>query len=182
MHYNQKKHSNRTSLRFSDDTLDYCIKEASNTTSFSVDYEEIPFQASYYEERNVWFRNAGYFWLLLGAVITIHKISSEQSFFPSIWIFVGVGCIIAYYFFTTAYSVFDTSKGRIFIIKDSQHETIVKEIDDRRKACIRQRYGHIDFSNDPEREAQRQLWLFEHNIISQIEYSDAIAKLASNHD
>jgi hypothetical protein len=44
----QKKFSNKTSFLFFDDILDYTIKDSGNSSAFTVDYGDIPFQAPCY--------------------------------------------------------------------------------------------------------------------------------------
>lgn len=96
MKIEQKKFGTRTSFSFEDDGITYEVRDSSATTSFRSDYEDVSFETSFFEERNVWFRNVGYVWLGLGALWTWLRFQSHGTFVPSLWLFCGIAFLIAY--------------------------------------------------------------------------------------
>lgn len=179
MKIEQKKFSTRTSFSFEDDGITYEIRDASGTTSFRSDYEDVSFETSFFEERNVWFRNVGYVWLALGAFWSWLRFQSDRTFIPSIWLFLGIAFLIAYRVRRKAFTIFDAPKGRILILRNAQHDEIVGQLVTRRRACLRSRYATIQPDNDPEAEARRFDWLHEHEIISDAEHAAALNQINS---
>lgn len=107
------------------------------------------------------------------------RYQETQRFVPSIWLFLGAIFAALYYIRRTEYTIFDTPKGRILVIRNATHDEIVREITTRRRKCMRERYATMDPDNSREDEARRFSWLHEHEIISDEEYSAAIEKLNS---
>jgi hypothetical protein len=173
----QKKNGTQTNFLFRADAVTYTVQDGSGSRTFACDYEDIPFEISEMQERNVWLRNVGVVWLLLGAVISIYEYVAFNRPYISVWLIVGAVCYIIYYFRRTSYTIFDTPKGRIFIIRDKTHDTIKQEIETRRRGVYRKKYAHIDSASDPERETAKLKWLLEHDIITRQECDEMHVKL-----
>lgn len=178
MKIEQRKFSTKTTFNFEDDGITYEVRDGSGATAFRTDYEDISFETSYFEERNVWFRNVGYLWLAIGVVATGFRFQEGKPTL-SIWIILGIGFVGWYYLRRIGYTIFDAPKGRILIIRDGKHDQIVQTIVERRRACLRNRYAAVDPHNSPEAEARRFAWLHEHEIISDDEHADALKKISS---
>ena len=178
MKIEQKRFSTKTSFNFEDDGITYEIRDGSGGTTFRTDYEDIAFETSFFEERNVWLRNAGYFWLALGLLGMAIRFSDTGRPVPPIWLYIGIGCVVAYYWRRSSYTVFDAPKGRIHVIRDQKHDAIVDELVKRRRACYRSRYAAVDPTTSPELEERRFAWLHEHDIISDKEHAAALKQIS----
>lgn len=175
MKISQRKFSTKTSFSFEDDGLTYEVRDGSGAVAFRADYEDISFETSYSEERNLWLRNAGYFWVAIGILATIMRGPTL-----SLWLLLGIGCLIAYFWRRIAYTIFDAPKGRILVIRDDKHDEIINEIISRRRACLRSRYATVDPTNTPQNEERRFGWLLEHEIISNEEHTDALKQIRTD--
>ena len=178
MKIEQKRFSTRTSFTFEDDGATYEIRDGSGGTTFRADYEDISFETSFFEERNLWLRNAGYLWIAIGVLGMILRFADTGRPVPPIWLYIGIGCVVAYYWRRSSYTVFDAPKGRIHVIRDQKHDAIVDEIVKRRRACYRSRYATVDPTNSPELEERRFAWLHEHDIISDEEHAAALKQIS----
>jgi hypothetical protein len=173
----QKKHGTQTNFMFREDTIMYTVKDGSGSQSFSAYYEDISFEVSEFQERNVWLRNVGVLWLLLGVTISIYEYAATGKPYVSIWLIVGAVCYALYYFRRTRYSVFDTPKGRILIIRDNTHDRIKQEIENRRREILRKKYAFVDPESPPDKETAKLKWLLEHEIITPQECDNFNIKL-----
>ena len=153
MELTQKRSSNQTRFEFGEDKLKYSIKDASGKTTFSTDYGSISDEDfDELEEKNTWFRNVGILWVLIGSVQIISRFMESGAFTGSMWLTLGVICLITYRFKTTNYTIVDAEKGRIFIIQDDQHSKILDEISIRRNKQWKLWYGSVNYENDPQSE------------------------------
>ena len=179
MKIEQKKFSAKTSFSFEDDGITYEVRDASGATAFRTDYEDVSFETSFFEERNVWFRNVGYIWLVIGGLQMALRFQDTGKLIPSIWLFLGIAFAVAYFWRRIGYTIFDTPKGRILVIRDGKHDQVVAEIVQRRRACFRSRYATVDVDSSPEAEERRFAWLHEHQIISDEEHAAAMKQISS---
>jgi hypothetical protein len=171
MELTQKKSSNQTTFEFGEDKLKYSIKDASGKKTFSTDYGAISDED--YDElevKNEWFRNVGILWMLIGAFQIGSRFMESGKFSGSMWLTLGIICLITYRFKTTSYTIVDAEKGRIFIIKDAQHSKILDEISTRRKKQWKIWYGSVNYENDPQSELNKFQWLLDKKAISEDEF------------
>ena len=68
--------------------------------------------------------------------------------------------------FPTKYTVLNSEKGSIYIIRNKKYDAILKEIEKRRKIQWKQWYGSINYDNDPSEEIKKFEWLFGKGVIS----------------
>ena len=172
MQISQKSFTNRSIFTFDDDTLTFTGSDRSRKASFSVEYYEIPFDGKQLEEKNPWFRTAGFFWLVLGVIHIYYRYMDTSQLKGSIWLTFGLVCLAVYWFCRTRYTVLQTGMGSIFVIRDDKHEAILAEIESRRKRQLRERCGDIDYSNSPEAELRKFELLAKYNVISQTELEE----------
>ena len=92
------------------------------------------------------------------------------AFTGSMWLTLGLICLITYRFKTTHYTIVDAEKGRIFIIQDAQHSKILDEISIRRNKQWKLWYGSVNYENDPQSELIKFKWLLDKNVISEDEF------------
>ncbi len=173
----QKKASNTATFVFHEDELHYTIKEPAGTSSFKIEYEDFPDESSELEERRVWFRNVGVLWIIIGAIQIYFQISDHGRLGLPFWFLLGLGCIAYYWLSATKFTVFDTARGRLFVIADKKQSTVLMEIRSRRASQLKRRYAKILNARDPEREAARLNWLLQRKIISQDEFDSLMIDL-----
>lgn len=125
----------------------------------------------------MWLRNAGYFWVALGLLAAALRLQETGRPILSIWLVLGIGCLLAYRWRRISYSIFDAPKGRLLVIRDAKHDEIVAEIVARRRACYRSRYAEVDPATSRETEERRFAWLHEHELISDEEYAAAMKQI-----
>lgn len=113
MKIEQKKFSTKAAFSLEDDGVTYEVRDGSGVTTFRSDYEDISFETSFFEERNAWFRNVGYIWLVIGGIQTALRFQDTGKLVPSIWLFFGIAFVFAYYWRRIGYTIFDTPKGRL---------------------------------------------------------------------
>jgi hypothetical protein len=176
----QKKFSNKTKFEFQDESLKFIVKDNSGSQTFSVDYGLIPTDYWEIEERNLWYRNVGGIWTALGILFIVLEYMKTGEIRNAIWLLIGLCCLTIYWIAKTEYTVIDTENGRLYIIKDNQHDEILKEIDTRRKAQWLSLYGLVNLENDAASEIDKFKWLFDRDVISKEEYQEK-EKIISNH-
>ena len=177
----QKRHSTRITFLFDDDELAYTIEDGSGRHTFRVPYASIPTDVDELIERNAWFRNAGIFWMCLGLLQIGMRWQQDRELHGSLWLTLGVVCVVVYAFRRTSYSIISTERGRVFIIRDQSHDRVMNEIDTRRKQHLRERYATVDLGNERDRELQKFDWLKEAGAISEAEHAAAVAAITEHH-
>ena len=182
MDISQKKFSNKTKFEFEDESLKFTVKDKSGSQSFTVDYGSIPKDSGELEERNLWYRNVGGIWVLLGAFFIVSRYFETGEFRNSIWLVIGLICLITYWVAKTAYTVIDTEKGRLYIIKNKQHDEIISEIDARRKGQWLSWYGSLNLENNPEREINKFKWLLNEEVITKEEFNEKEKAIINHHN
>lgn len=170
----QKRFSNQATFFFGKDELKYTIKDSSGTQSFSVEYGSIPKDMNELEEQNPWYRNMGIFWVSIGTLQIAMRFFESGHLKGSMWITLGLPCLLLYMLAKTKYSVINTEDGRIFIIQNKQHDRILDELNKRRISQWRQWYADVNLSNESAKEIGKFEWLRDQNVISKDEYQDAV--------
>ena len=62
-------------------------------------------------QRNLWLRNAGLLWIAVGLALTMVNYTDEHKLVPSVWLFIGIGCYVAYLTRMVAFTVIPTEKA-----------------------------------------------------------------------
>lgn len=177
----QKRFSNRTTFAFGERELKYTLRDRGATATFAVEYVAIPEDLGEFEERNTWYRNAGVFWVGLGILQIGMRLAEEGQLRGSLWLALGIVCLVAYRVGLTSYSTINTWNGRIFVIKGENHDRVFHEISARRKAQRRARFGTVDLDNDPASEIEKFRWLAEREAITGAECNAAIERISRHH-
>ncbi|MBN8480807.1 MAG: hypothetical protein J0L88_04360 [Xanthomonadales bacterium] len=167
----QKRHSTRTRYRFGEQKLEYFVKDPSGEREFSVAYPEVSNERQTAVERNSWLRNAGWFWIALGAFLTWLRLTDGKDGFPvSIWLVIGIGCVIAYHVRVTRFIVLGSSKGNLYVVDDADGARILEQIATRRAAAMRAEYDFFPEGETPERLRRRFAWLRDEGALDEGEY------------
>ena len=178
----QKSWSNKTTFQFTDNKLQYSIKDSNGTHSFSIEYGSVSLDDKReLEEKNSWFRNVGILWLLIGGLQTILRFSDSGDIKLSIWLILGFICFAVFMFVKTKFTIFKTESGNILIIQNKQHDQILDEIKKRRKEQLLAWYGEINYDNNPNDEMNKFIWLKNQTLISEDDLKEVEAKLIAYH-
>ncbi len=177
MKYTQNKLKTETEFDLTPHKLNYKVKDRSRSVSFSVSYADIPQTLDYFVEENLWLRNVGYIWLVLGVLQTIWTYAQDKAFMLSIWFFIGAICVAVHHFRKIHYTLLPTDRGNILIIKDKDHDTILSSLLEARKRQLYDWYGAINFDNDVDREIEKFRWLESENVIDRAEMEQKIDQL-----
>ncbi len=173
----QKKFGTTITYNLKNQYFDYSIKDPSGLRTFKVDYENISTDIQTLEEKTAWLRNIGLIWFIIGLIQTALIIVAHQYTRFPLWLFVGLGCLIAYYFYTIKYSIISAGEINLLIIKDKNHDAIMSQIYSEKKRYLRNTYFKINKNNNKETELNKFGWLKENNIISLDEYQKIISKI-----
>ena len=146
--------------------MQYSLQDSSGSRSFSVPYVDISRDRQTLVERNAWLRNAGLLWLALGAVITVTAWFGAHRFQPSMWLFIGGGCYLAYRLRSTPFVIIPSEKGNLLAIDDDDGRRIVSEIESRRAAQFRAQYDFMPDGDTPEQLRNRFTWLHKEGVLS----------------
>lgn len=170
MDIRQKRMATTTEFSFDERSLHYVVEDNSGRIEFEIDYAEIPFKRRQVFQRNNWLRNVGLIWCVIGAFeLGLALAGGGALSGKGFWILIGIGCLAVYRATWTAYTVFDTREGSIWVIRNAQHDEIVGLIESRRRERILTAFGRLDLDNDPEREVQKIEWLVREKVLARDE-------------
>lgn len=175
MEISQKKYSSRTRYVFGEEKLDYTLEDGSGRRSFSVAYSEISGDRQVLEERNLWLRNVGLLWIVLGAVMTLMTLLGDKPFRISIWLWIGAGCYAAYSWRSTVYIILPTERGNLLVIDDDQGQQILQQISERRTAYLRSAFDFMSAEEHPDQSRRRYRWLHSEGALSDDELAQRLA-------
>ncbi len=178
MDFTQKQMAMKTWFTFEDRDLSYKARDNSGEVAFSVDYEAISANSRRVFNRNNWLRNVGLLWCVIGVIqIGLALASGNVGPGAAFWFVIGAGCLVFYRLTWSEYTAFETPHGSLFVINDKNHDAIVAEIDDRRKAGLLAWYHSLDFSGEPVAEAQTVEWLMKQDVLTKAEGEARLAEL-----
>lgn len=176
MEIEQKKFSTKHTFTFQDQFLNFAVVKRSGSFDIDVPYGNIPKKCSIQLEENTQVRNAGYIWCVLG---TVGSLVFNGSW--AVWLLIGLGCLLWVYLTRINYTVFETDRGSIWVMHDSQHAQILNELSTRRKRQLRELLGEINVDNDLQNEISKYVWLAEQEVISKEEADSKIAQVQLLH-
>ena len=170
----QSRHSNHIRYMFDTDEIHYFIEDSSGSRSMSVAYPDISRDRQVLVERNAWLRNAGLFWLALGAVLT-GMAAIKGQFAPSLWLFIGAACYAAYRMRTTRFTIVPSGKGNLLVIDDADGQRILEELESRRADYYRREYDFMPQDETTEQHRNRFKWLHREGALSDGELAQRLA-------
>ncbi|HNR77302.1 MAG TPA: hypothetical protein PKM48_09245 [Parvularculaceae bacterium] len=170
MEFTQKRFANNIKLTFGDTELTYWIRDNSGEREEHIDYANLPHSSRKVFEKNIWLRNVGLIWCVLGVISIGLAIAGSRAWSGSgLWLLLGACCLAFYRFSQTSYTVLDTSEGPIYVMEDKQHDDIMHELTGRRVARLFKLYGAFNADNSIEQERQKYAWLVKEKVISREE-------------
>lgn len=175
--FNQRKFGSETQFDFDLDNLKYRVSDKSGSNTFNTPYAEIGRERDLLVERNTWLQNVGYLWLALGAVLTGISYFGSGALRPSLWLFVGAGCVGVAWLRTIRYTKLVGDRGTVFIMQDRQHDAILAQIEARRVDQLRRWYDFFDADEDAGRQRNRFEWLRRQDALDDAELAQRLQKL-----
>lgn len=177
MDISQKRDSSRTRYVFHDDRVEYAWKDSSGSRSFSVPYTEISRDRQTLTERNVWFRNAGVLWLLIGGVQLAVTWSASSGPHGWLWLVLGAACVAVYRFRDTRYVILPSDKGNLLVIDNDDGKRILDELERRRARQFREEYDFFPEGDSPQQLRNRFNWLHREGALSDDELQQRLARI-----
>jgi hypothetical protein len=178
MEISQKRGAASTRYVFHDDRVEYAWKDSSGSRTFSVQYTEISRDRQTLTERNVWFRNVGYFWLALGLFLLVATWRDPGAQKGWLWSVLGAGCIAAYYGYPIRYRILPSEKGNLLVLDHGDTaDRIEAEIVSRRAAQFRAEYDFVPEGDSPEQLRNRFNWLHREGALTDEELQARLARV-----
>lgn len=176
MEFTQKRMATSIRFDFGPTELRYFVRDNSGERESVVDYANLSGTTRRVFEKNIWLRNVGLLWCVIGAISVATAVSAGMLGVGSLfWLGLGIGCVAAFYLTQSRYTVFDTEAGAVFVLEDKQVETIVSEMKARRRARLLALYGDYNPANPIEQEQRRFDWLVKEQALSREEADRRIA-------
>lgn len=181
MDYNQKRMATHTWFAFGERELNYRVRDNSGDVSFDVEYAAIPATTRTVFERNNWLRNVGLIWCVIGLIqIGLALAGSRPLTGSAFWLVIGLGCLAFYRLTWSAFTVFDTNDGSIWVVQDRQHDEIVERISEERQKHLMAWYKSLNFEDDPLKEIQTVEWLVKQDVLTKKEGEARIAEIRAS--
>jgi hypothetical protein len=177
----QKNFRNKTHFKFEKDSLTYILKSEATTLSFTVRYDEISTDRSDYQTKKTSAKNFGILLIIVGFVHLALQFMQSGSLAGSIWFAISIIFFFVYVVTKTNYSILQTDKYSIMIIKNADHDKIYNEIVSRRKKLLFSKYGEINYENDPTYEINKFIWLKNQKVISEVDLQMIAKKISDYH-
>lgn len=170
MEFTQKRMASNIRFEFGETEMKYWVRDNSGERDLTLDYATLPLATRRVFERNNWLRNIGLIWCLIGAVsIGLAFANSSILSGSGIWLVVGAICLLLYRLTQTNYTVLDSENGSIWVMDDKQSQSILSELQSRRKKRLLEIYGEFNPNNDRDRELQKFDWLVKEKVLSREE-------------
>lgn len=175
MELSQKRDSTRIRYVFHDDRVDYAWKDSSGSRTFSVPYTGLSRDRETLSERNVWLRNVGILWLIIGGIYLIAMANGADTSRGWLWFLLGAACYAVYHFRVTRYTIVPSEKGNLLVIDDATGARILEQLEARRAAQFRAEYDFFPEGDSPEQLRNRFNWLHREGALDDDELRERLA-------
>lgn len=178
MQFIQKKLSNVHQFDFLPDSITFQYKDRSGSGEVEIAYGDVALKPSVRIEDNTWWRNLGYVWVGLGCLhLGLALAAGAPLAGQGFWLLAGIACLAVYRLTRVRYTVFAAGNANLFVIQDEkQHDAIVRELMERRRAQLRRWYGAVNPDGEPGKEIARFRWLVDQQVLTQEEADVLIAE------
>lgn len=173
----QKRAGAKTFFEFGDDALRYGLDDGSASRTWTIEYAELSVEREHFVERNVWWRNVGAIWVVLGAVLTAFDWARTQVLGLSIWLPLGAACLVYYALRIRRYIVVPSPRANVLVIDDASAPAVLAELDRRRAAQLRDRFDYLSPDESPEQQRHRVLWLQRQGSLDDHEVSARLLQI-----
>lgn len=171
----QKKFFNTIKFEFGSESFKYYRKDNQTEEQFRVAYTSVPNDRSTFTDKNIWLRNVGFIWCLLGLIILgFGAVDGSLSIADGLWLLLGAICLIVFKYAQVKYTIFRTAKGNVLVLQNDDHEKVVDEIFKYRREQFLMIYGDINSENDINEEIGKFKWLRDEGVITDNEFDKKI--------
>jgi len=173
--FRQKRAGRSISITLDRSGVDYEIKDVTGEVKFHASYEEIDPQITQVVEKSGGLFNLCIILLVFGILSAgLSFVAADRGSEYISSIFFLVMSAISYVFYRwrrTSFSIMNTERGRMSIIRDARHDEIMRELNLRRVTTLRNKYLQIDHDNAPKVELGKYNWLRKVGAITDVELS-----------
>jgi hypothetical protein len=169
--YTQKAWGTKLGFDFQEDELVYSAKITNTTSVSQIPYLSISNKKWEFNQRNTWFRNVGILWIGVGIVFGLPSFGGDPE--SLLWSVFGVIMIAMYFVTSMKFTVVQTERERIMILKNKDHDVILKTLLDLRKLHLKKKYGEINPDNQIDTEKKKFDLLLKEGVISKEEHDAA---------
>jgi len=173
----QRRFGQRTRFDLRDDDFEYTLVAGGNTRSWRMEYAGLSRDRESLVDRNLWWRNVGLLWALIGAVVVVAGYLEQQTVRGSIWLWLGLGCLAVYRVRVIRYLIVPAERCNIMVIDDARAAGILGELERRRARQLRQRFDYLSPHEHPEQQRRRIEWLRQQGALDGNEASARLLQL-----
>lgn len=170
-------------ISFSEDQCRLSSQTPSGLVHQQFNYADLSEQSSSCIDAQPWLACIGWLWIGLSLIQLLELRLSSQPAALSLLLALGMGiiCLSWYWLDRHCYSLFQTERGSIRILRGRQHDQILQQLRSRRKQQLLRWYGEINPDNEFQHELRKFHWLAEQGVISDEERDHKIAELEFHH-
>ena len=175
----QQKHAHsETSFVFGETELSYAFRYGASLHETVADYFEIT-PARKFIAQHDWsgFRFAALVALLGLTAAAAQTYIADASAPAMFWLAPGLALLLNFYFRPDHFRIFQAAGDRLWIIEDRNAQTIIAEIELRRRNRLAEVYGPLNLSNEPRLEIGKIEWLFLESVLTREEADTQIAQI-----
>lgn len=155
----------KTQFDLKDNAAVYTLATGSSTQTFNVDYSYINFEnVTTLSERNLWLRNVGLAWIMLGAMFYLLHMGS-----PYLWLGLGIACIALHFLGVINYSVIPAKECNILVIRNKKHDQVMEALRNRKRNYYRQ-FVVLRPQLTPAENLENMTWMHENGVITAEEF------------
>ena len=118
-------------------------------------------------------------WVALATALSFAVFSlvlAEAMFIALAWVVAAAELVRRFKLSEIYYTVIPAEGGRVFVIRDAQHDAIVEELMARRKAQLLGWHGEVNTDRDLESEIGKFRWLVEQEVLDEATAEERIAE------
>ena len=180
MKYEQSRMATKIEFNFGEDELEYFMEDNNGTLNFEVGYGSLPKRTQKFYERNLWLRNVGFIWVIIGIFLTALRFIQDGNLALNFWVWIGTGCLAFYRYTWTDYVYYDTDQGRVLVLNDHQLETILNELKTRRKTAYMTWFDSLEFNGDQGAMQKTLKYMVKEDAMTETEAEQRLAILKNN--
>jgi hypothetical protein len=182
--FRQKRAGRSISITIDRTGVDYEIKDVTGEVKFHAAYEEIDPQVTQVVEKSGGLFNLCIILLvfgLLSAGLSFVAADRGSEYLSALFFIIMSTASYGFYRWRkTSFSIMNTERGRMSIIRDARHDEILRELNLRRVTTLRSKYLQIDHDNLPKAEMGKYNWLRKVGAITDVELSQFSSMLRGN--
>lgn len=178
MKYEQKRVLSRTEFTFGETELRYCYRYGSSSEETTCDYFEVDRSRKHTSVRD-WSRFQLGALLVLAGIIAIAAHSRLMGFeaYSLLYLVPGLSLLGVFAFSRTHFVVLQASGKPLWVIDDKSAQTIIAEIDRRRRDRLADLYGALNLANEPYLEIRKIEWLVTESVLTRDEADFQVARV-----